>query len=38
MRELTVYETSKVSGGLWPAFCAGYFLGTIARKLYRKYG
>jgi hypothetical protein len=37
MRELTVLETEQVSGGVWPAFCAGYFIGSIARKLYLKY-
>ena len=37
MKELTKEEVKIVAGGLWPAFVAGYFVGSIAKKLYNKY-
>jgi len=37
MRQLTDKEIEQVNGGIFPAFAAGYFFGTIARKLYRRY-
>lgn len=38
MTELTNKQAYQVNGGVFfTAFVAGYFVGTIARKLYRKY-
>jgi len=36
MNELSQNQLEMVNGGIWPAFCAGYFVGTIAVKLYKK--
>ncbi len=37
MQQLTMKECKSVTGGVWPAFVAGYFVGSIAKKLYNKY-
>jgi len=37
MRQLRNKEIEQVNGGLFAAFAAGYFFGTIAVKLYKKY-
>ncbi|WP_288740917.1 hypothetical protein [uncultured Rheinheimera sp.] len=36
MKRIDIHSLDKVSGGVWPAFWAGYALGTAAAELYNK--